>query len=84
MVGRAGHAILQSDTCPFLRSAPEMEPHILWDCPRWELASRTWMPWVLQEARVLPTLPALPAAGPVCLRATGLLPLALVGEGEDA
>ena len=29
-------------------------------------------------------LPALaPAASPVCLRATGLLPLALVGEGEE-
>ena len=38
---------------------------------------------VLQEARVLPAL-ALPAAWPVCLRATGLLPLTLVGEGEDA
>ena len=36
------------------------------------------MPWVPQEAK------ALPAAWPVCLRATGLLPLALVGEGEDA
>ena len=40
------------------------------------------MPWVLQEARALPAL-ALPAACPVCLKATGLLPLALVGVGED-
>ena len=28
--------------------------------------------------------PALPADWPVCPRATGLLPLALVGEGEEA
>ena len=40
------------------------------------------MPWVLQEAGALPAL-ALPAAWPVCLRATALLPLALVGESED-
>ena len=68
---------------PFCRGAPETEPHILWDCPCWESARRTWMPWVLQEARALPPL-ALPAAWPVCLKATGLLPLALVGVGEDA
>ena len=36
------------------------------------------MPGVLQEAR------ALPAAWPVCLRATGVLLLALVCEGEGA
>ena len=43
------------------------------------------MPWVLQEARALPALAlALPADWPVCLKATGLLPLALVGAGEDA
>ena len=41
------------------------------------------MPWVLQEVRALPAL-AVPAAWPVCLKATGLLPLALVGAGEDA
>ena len=41
------------------------------------------MPWVLQEARALPAL-ALPVAWPVSLKATGLLPLALVGAGEDA
>ena len=41
------------------------------------------MPWVLHEARALPAL-ALPAAWLVCLRATGLPPLALVGVGEDA
>ena len=79
----AGHAILRSDRCPFCRGAPETEPHILWDYPRWESACRTWMPWVLQEARALPAL-ALPAAWPVCLKATGLLPLALAGAGEDA
>ena len=38
---------------------------------------------MLQEARALPAL-AQRAAWPVCLRATGLLPLALVGDGEDA
>ena len=79
----AGHAILQSDMCPFCRGAPETELHILWDCLRWESARRTWMPWVLQEAKALPAL-ALPAAWPVCLKATGLLRLALVGAGEDA
>ena len=79
----AGHAILRSDRCPFCRGAPEMEPHILWDGPRWKSVRRAWMPWVLYEARALPAL-ALPAAWPVCLRAAGVLPLALVGEGEDA
>ena len=79
----AGHGILRLDKCPFCRGAPETEPHILWDYPRWELARRAWMPWVLQEARALPAL-ALPAAWPVCLRATRLLLLAPVGEGEDA
>ena len=79
----AGHAILRSDKGPFCRGAPEMEPHILWDCPHWESARRTWMLWVLQEARALPVL-ALPAVWLVCLRATGLLPLGLVGAGEDA
>ena len=44
----AGHAILQSDNCPFCRGAPDTEPHILWDCPRWDSACRAWMPWVLQ------------------------------------
>ena len=43
----AGHAILRSDKCPFCRGAPETEPHILWDCPRWESVCRTWMLWVL-------------------------------------
>ena len=79
----AGHAILRSDRRPFCCGAPQMEPHILWDCPRWESARRAWMPWVLQEAMALPAQ-ALLAAWPVCLRAIGLLPLALVGEGEDA
>ena len=37
----------------------------------------------LQEARALPVL-ALPAVWPVCLRATGLLPLALARAGGDA
>ena len=73
----AGHAFLRLDRCPFCCGAPETEPHILWDCPRWEPARRTWMPWVLQEARVLPAL-ALLAAWPVCL-----LPVAMVGAGED-
>ena len=38
---------------------------------------------MLQQAKALPAL-ALPAAEPVCLRATSLLPLAVVGEGEEA
>ena len=84
IVGRAaGRAILRSDRCPFCRGVPDTEPRNLRDCPRWESAHRTWMPWVRQEARTLLAL-ALPAAWPVCLKATGLLPLALVGAGEDA
>ena len=38
---------------------------------------------MLQEARARPAL-ALPAGWPACLKATGLLPLNLVGAGEDA
>ena len=37
----------------------------------------------LQEAKALPA-PALPVAWPMCLKARGLPPLALVGAGEDA
>ena len=55
------HTILWSDRCPFCRWAPETEPQILWECPRWDPARRTWMPWVLHEARALPA-PVLPAA----------------------
>ena len=78
----AGHAGLRSERCPFYHGARETEPHIPWDCPRWDSARQAWMPWVLQEARALPAL-ALPAALPVCLRAMDLLPLTLVrGQGR--
>ena len=48
-----GHAILQSDRCPLCRGAPEMEVHILWDCPCWESARQGWMPWVLPRVDAL-------------------------------
>ena len=61
----AGQAIMLSDRSPFGRKAPEAPllrracraAHV-WECPCWESARRTWMPWVLLEARVLLALPA--------------------------
>ena len=82
-VRAAGHTILPLDRCPFCRGVPETDLHMLWDHPCWNSACRAWMPWGLQEATALQAL-ACPVAWPVCLRATGLLLLALVGEGEDA
>ena len=79
----AGHDILRSERRPFCLWAPQTELHNLCDCPRWESARRTCMPWVLDEARARPAL-ALSAVWPVCLRAMGVLLLALVGAGEDA
>ena len=34
----AGLAVLWSGRCAFCQRAPETEPHILWECPRCELA----------------------------------------------
>ena len=54
----------------------------MWNSPRLELARHGWMPWLLQEARVLPHL-AMLAAWLLSVRFAGLLPLALVHAGEE-
>ena len=55
----------------------QAEVHLLWDCPRWQTQRGAWLPLVQAEAVQLPAL-ALPAAWPVYLRVTGLLPATLV------
>ena len=71
------HHISDLATCPYCGGPPETEVHLLWDCPQWQAQRAAWLPLVQAEAAPLPAL-ALPQAWPVCLRATGLLPAALV------
>ena len=71
------HQISDLAACPYCGGPPETEVHLLWDCPQWQAQRAAWLPLVQAEAAPLPAL-ALPQAWPVCLRATGLLPAALV------
>ena len=71
------HQISDLAACPYCGGPPETEVHLLWDWPQWQAQRATWLPLVQAEAAPLPAL-ALPQAWPVCLRATGLLPAALV------
>ena len=64
-------------TRPWAAVGGVTEVHLLWDCPQWQAQRAAWLPLVQAEAAPLPAL-ALPQAWPVCLRATGLLPAALV------
>ena len=75
--------LLSSDlaACPYCGGPPETEVHLLWDCPRWQTQRAAWLPLVQAEAAQLPAL-ALPLSWLVCLRATGLLPAALVRPEE--
>ena len=75
------HRISDLAACPYCGGPPETEVHLLWDCPQWHTQRAAWAPLVQAEAALLPAL-ALPSAWPVCLRATGLLPAALVRPEE--
>ena len=75
------HQISDLAACPYCGGPPETEVHLLWDCPPWHTQRAAWLPLVQAEAALLPAL-ALPSAWPVCLRATGLLPAALVRPEE--
>ena len=75
------HQISDLAACPCCGGPPEMEVHLLWDYPRWQTQRAAWLPLVRAEAAQLPAL-ALSSLWPVCLRATGLLPAALVKPEE--
>ena len=75
------HQISDLAACPYCGPPPETEVHLLWDSPQWHTQRAAWLPLVRAEAAHLPAL-ALPSAWPVCLRATGLLPAALVRPEE--
>ena len=76
------HGMAALATCPYCGGAPETEVHLLWDCPHWSAQRSARLPLVQAEAAQLPAL-AVPTAWPVCLRATGLLPAALVRQDEE-
>ena len=75
------HQISDLAACPYWGGPPETEVHLLWHCPRFHTQPAAWLPLVQAEAAQLPAL-ALHLAWPVCLRAAGLLPAALVQPEE--
>ena len=75
------HPISYLATCPYCGDPLETEVHLLWDCPRWQTQWAAWLPLVWGEAAQLLAL-GLPSAWLVCLRTTGLLPVALVRPEE--
>ena len=56
-----------------LGQVPEMEAHILWDCPRWAEARDEWLPWVRSASTALLALGRLDQ-WPACMRNACLLP----------
>ena len=71
------HQISDLVASPYCGGPLGTEVHLLWDCPQWHTQQAAWLPPVRAEAAHLPAV-ALLSAWPVCVRATGLLPAALV------
>ena len=72
----SGHGMCANAACPHCGAAHEDEAHILWDCPEWDGARETWLPWLHDAARAVPGL-GPPDRWPSCLRKAGLFPLRL-------
>ena len=56
---------------------------VLWDCPEWEAARATWLPWMHDAADELLQL-GPPEQWLACLRRVGLMPLHLSAGMEQA
>ena len=77
----SGHGMHANAACPHCGAAQEDEAHVLWDCPEWDDARGTWLPWLHDAARAIPGL-GPPDRWPSCLRKAGLFPLRLA-QGVD-
>ena len=77
----SGHGMRTNSACPHCSAAHEDEVHILWECPEWDDARGTWLPWLSNAAGAIPHL-GPPDQWPSCLRKVGLFPLRLV-QGVD-
>ena len=76
-----GHGMRANAACPHCGAAHEDEAHSLWDCPEWDGARGTWLPWLHNTTRAVPGL-GPPDRWPSCLRKAGLFPLRLA-RGVD-
>ena len=76
------HSIVARGTHLYCVGPQETPTRLLWECPCWHAQRAPWLPLVLVEATPLP-MPALPSTWLPCLRATGLLPAALVAPSEQ-
>ena len=79
----SGHGTRTHSACPHCGAAHEDEVHVLWDCPVWEQARKTWSPWLRDVAASLPQL-GPPHQWRACLRRVGLFPLRLSQGVERA
>ena len=76
-----GHGTRTNSACPPCGAAHDDEAHVLWDCPEWDDARGTWLPWLSDAAWAIPHL-GPPDQWPSCLRKAGLFPLRLA-QGVD-
>ena len=52
----SGHGLRANAACPHCGAAHEDEAHVLWDCPEWDTARGTWLPWLHDAAGAIPGL----------------------------
>ena len=79
----SGHGMRTHSACPHCGAAHEDEVHVLLDCPQWEQARETWIPWLRDAAAALPQL-GPPDQWRACVGRAGLFPLRLAHGLERA
>ena len=77
----SGHGMRTNYACSHCGAAHEDKAHVLWECPEWDDARETWLPWLRDAAGAIPNL-GPPDYWPSCLRKAGLFPLRLA-QGVD-
>ena len=51
----SGHGMWTNSACPQCGAAHEDEAHVLWECPEWDDARGTWLPWLKTRRGPSPT-----------------------------
>ena len=77
----SGHGMRANSACPHCGAAHEEEARVLWECPGWDAARGTWLPWLNDAAGAIPDL-GPPDRWPSRLSKAGLFPLRLA-QGVD-